>query len=126
MACTRVNTLRPGRAPPTRPDRSTMSLIRRSRCSRTTRVATSNSPALATRFGSSKVTSMRSIPRDTDVTESMGEMTTYNTVIFPAWGHFPRIRGLQIGQQFGGSRPNSGVLEDFLQALDLPGAGVDL
>ncbi len=33
-------------------------------------VATNNSPALATRFGSSKVTSMRSIPRDTGLTES--------------------------------------------------------
>ncbi len=33
-------------------------------------VATNNKPALATRFGSSKVTPIRSIRRDTGITES--------------------------------------------------------
>jgi len=47
-----------------------VALIRRSRPRRTARVDTSSNPALATRLGSSKVTSMRSIPRDTAFTES--------------------------------------------------------
>ena len=38
--------------------------------SRLAKVATSTRPALATRFGSSKVTATRSIPRDTGFTES--------------------------------------------------------
>ena len=50
MACTKVSTLRPGRAPPTRPERWTVALIRRSSPSRDTNVATSSSPALATRL----------------------------------------------------------------------------
>src|SRR5271166_2318416 len=70
IACTKVRILRPGHAPPTRPPRRTVALIRRSRSSRPTSVATSKSPALATRLGSSKVTRIRSILRDTDDTES--------------------------------------------------------
>ncbi len=57
----------------------------------------SNRPALATRFGSSKVTPIRSIPRDTGLTESASwcwGTATSNTAIFQAGRHFPRMRGL--------------------------------
>ena len=88
MACTRVSTLRPGRAPPTRPDRLTVALIRRSSPSRTVSVATRTSPALATRLGSSKVTSMRSIPRvilrSLKVPPWLGENSDFDTAIFPS------------------------------------------
>ena len=70
MACTRVNTLRPGRAPPTRPGRRTVAFTSRSSSRRTTSVPTSSSPALATRFGSSKLTRTRSMACDTRLTES--------------------------------------------------------
>ena len=65
-----VITLRPGRDPPTRPDRRTIEFTIASSPSRTASVPTSNSPALATRFGSSNVTSMRSMACDTRLTES--------------------------------------------------------
>ena len=70
MAWTRVKILRPGRNPPTRPLSSIVVSQSFSSPSRLTKVATSTSPALATRFGSSKVTATRSIPRDTGFTES--------------------------------------------------------
>src|SRR5439155_19764172 len=63
-------TLRPGRAPPIRPTRRTVPLISVSNPSRDASVATTNRPALATRFGSSKVTSTRSIACDTPLTGS--------------------------------------------------------
>ena len=53
MACIRV-TLRPGPAPPTLPVSCTLAFTRRSSSRRTATVPTSSSPALATRFGSSK------------------------------------------------------------------------
>src|SRR5215211_2962557 len=68
IACTNVSTLRPGRDPPTRPASRTALFTSRSRSSRTTSVDTRSSPALATRFGSSKVTSTRSIRCDTRFT----------------------------------------------------------
>lgn len=69
MACTRVNTLRPGRAPPTLPVSRTFAFTKRSSRRRTATVPTSSSPALATRFGSSKLTRMRSMACDTRLTE---------------------------------------------------------
>lgn len=68
IACTNVSTLRPGSAPPTRPASRTVALISASSSSRAANVATNTRPALATRFGSSKITSMRSLPRDTPLT----------------------------------------------------------
>jgi len=61
--------------PPTHPAgqpqaRVDQRLLSASRPRRTTRVETSRSPALATRFGSSNATSIRSRPRDTCLTES--------------------------------------------------------
>ena len=70
MAWTSVKIFRPGRNPPTRPDSSIVVSQSLSSPSRFARVAMSTSPALATRFGSSKVTATRSIPRDTGFTES--------------------------------------------------------
>ena len=70
MAWTRVKILRPGWNPPLRAPRRMVVLHKSSRPSLRTKVATSNRPALATRFGSSKVTAIRSIPRDTGFTES--------------------------------------------------------
>ncbi len=61
---TKVRTFAPGELPPTRPTRRTVALISASRSNRATRVATRISPALATRFGSSKTTSTRSRLRD--------------------------------------------------------------
>src|SRR5271166_3384559 len=70
MAVTSVSTLRPGRDPPTRPPRHTSWLTRLSSPRRTMSVAGTISPASATRFGSSKITSAPSIARDTELTES--------------------------------------------------------
>ena len=70
MACTRVKILRPGWKPPVRVPRRMVELHRASSPSLATTVAMSNRPALATRFGSSKVTAIRLIPRDTGFTES--------------------------------------------------------
>lgn len=70
MACTTLNTLRPGRDPPTRLDRRTKLVTNASSSSRTTNVPTNNSPALATRFSSSNFTWMRSMACDTRLTES--------------------------------------------------------
>jgi len=64
-----------------------VALIRASSPSRPTNVATSSSPAFATRLGSSKVTSMRSIPRDTAVTGSASSdwvLATSNIASFPS------------------------------------------
>lgn len=69
-AWTSVSTLRPGEKPPSFEGMRTMVSTSASRSSRFTSVATSNSPALATRPGSSKVTAIRSIPRDTELTGS--------------------------------------------------------
>ena len=70
MACTKVSTLRPGWKPPRLEGMRTRALTRASSPSLFTTVATSNSPALATRLSSSKVTAIRSIPRDTGFTGS--------------------------------------------------------
>ena len=108
MACTNVSTLRPGIAPPTRPKRPTVALTRDSRSRRATSVATNNKPALATRLGSSKVTPIRSILRDTDPTES-ASWCWVNRVFeqrkfSQAGRHFPRMRGLLRSYLIGGSR----------------------
>ena len=85
-----------------------MALIRRSSPRRTVTVATSTSPALATRLGSSKITSMRSIPRDTSVTESASSVldeTATSTPQFSQSGrHFPRMRGYLLRSFIGESR----------------------
>ena len=73
-ACTNVKTLRPGCAPPIRPRRRTVWLIKHSSERRATSVATNKRPALATRLGSSNDTSIRLIPRDTGLTESASLM----------------------------------------------------
>ena len=70
MAATKVSTLRPGREPPTRSPRRTIWFTNTSSPSRTINVAGTISPASATKDGSSKVTPIRSIPRDTGLTES--------------------------------------------------------
>jgi hypothetical protein len=70
MAATRVSTLRPGRDPPTRPASRTVWLISASKPRRTIKVAGTMRPALATRLGSSKTASIRSMPRDTGLTEN--------------------------------------------------------
>src|SRR6266508_3043228 len=70
IVATNVSTLRPGRDPPARPTSRTDWLTSASRPTRCISVPVANKPALATRFGSSKVTSIRSIPRDTPLTES--------------------------------------------------------
>src|SRR6478609_2953628 len=70
IECTNVNTLRPGRAPPTRPTKRTLSSINGSNSSRSASVAGKINPALATRLSSSKMTSIRSNGCDTRVTES--------------------------------------------------------
>ena len=70
MACTRVKTLRPGRKPPARSVKRTMVSTSASRPRRDANVATTISPASATSPGSSKVTCVRSRPRDTGFTES--------------------------------------------------------
>src|SRR3990172_7191734 len=70
IARTRVKIFRPGREPPTPPVRQTVRLINASNPSRTTSVATTTSPALATKFGSSTITSVRSIACDTPLTGS--------------------------------------------------------
>ena len=80
MACTRVKIFLPGWNPPARPLSRIVALHRASRPSRRTKVATSNRPALATRFGSSKVTQTRSIPRDTGFTESASFVVENNGV----------------------------------------------
>src|SRR3954465_12408418 len=67
---TNVRILRPGRAPPIRPTRRTVAFTRASNPSRWVSVATSNNPALATRFESSKVTSTRRTACDTRLTGS--------------------------------------------------------
>ncbi len=108
MACTKVSTLRPGSAPPTRPERPTVALTRLSRSRRATSVATNNKPALATRLGSSKVTPIRSILRDTDLTES-ASWCWVNRVFeqhkfSQAGRHFPRMREPLRGYVIGGSR----------------------
>src|SRR5215213_2166223 len=71
IACVNVNTLRPGRAPPVRPPSLTVESINASKSRRSATVAVNNKPALATRFGSSKDTSTRSMACDTRVTESV-------------------------------------------------------
>lgn len=53
---TSLNTLRPGRAPPVRPARRTVALTSSSIPRRPASVDTNNSPGLATRCSSSKVT----------------------------------------------------------------------
>src|SRR3954463_5941789 len=78
IECTRVNTLRPGRNPPTRPARRTVESVTCSNPKRTTSVPTNSSPALATKFVSSKCTRMRSRPRDTRFTGSASR----------AWGRY--------------------------------------
>src|SRR4029453_18386531 len=70
IAATNVRTLRPGRAPPTRPARRTVWLISRSSPRRNISVAGTISPASATSASSLKVTSMRSTVRDTRLTGS--------------------------------------------------------
>src|SRR5579859_6415149 len=70
MACTSVNTFRPGSAPPTRPPIRTIELTNPSTPRRSTTVPTNNNPALATKFGSSKSTAIRSMACDTRLTES--------------------------------------------------------
>src|SRR3954451_18168015 len=70
IVATNVHTLRPGRAPPTRPTRRTDELTNVSNPSRNINVAGTISPALATNDGSSKVTATRSIRCDTWLTES--------------------------------------------------------
>src|SRR4051812_16324834 len=84
---TNVRILRPGRAPPIRPTRRTVAFTRASNPSRWVSVATSNNPALATRFESSKVTSIRSIACDTRLTGSAPgcrTMKASDTLIVPA------------------------------------------
>jgi len=66
--CTRVKTLEPAFAPPTRPTSRTVSSTSRSNPNRTANVATVTKPALATTFGSSKTTSTRSMFCDTALT----------------------------------------------------------
>ena len=70
MAWTSVRIFLPGRNPPTRPDSSIVVSHSFSSPSRLAKVEMSTRPALATKFGSSKVTATRSIPRDTGLTES--------------------------------------------------------
>src|SRR6202034_650885 len=70
MACTIVNTLRPGMNPPLRSVERTVASISSSSPRRATKVATTISPASATNPGSSKTTPTRSIARDTGLTES--------------------------------------------------------
>jgi hypothetical protein len=67
-------------------------LINASSPSRATSVATTNNPALATRFGSSKVASIRSIACDTHwkCHLALVTTTTSNTVIVPAQEAFFR------------------------------------
>ena len=108
IACTNVNTLRPGRAPPTLPTNFTVASINVSNPSRCDNVATSNSPASATRFGSSKVTSMRSMLCDTRVTGSAscaGQLRRRRT---PSLSQLRRpfwwIRGTPQPRSIGGSR----------------------
>src|SRR5206468_174007 len=69
-AATNVQTLRPGRAPPTRPTSRTASFTNASMPRRTINVAGTINPASATNVSSSKDTPMRSIARDTPPTES--------------------------------------------------------
>ena len=71
VECVNVNTLLPGRAPPTRPVSFTVASIIASRSSCDDSVPVNNRPALATRFGSSKDTPRRSSACDTRVTESV-------------------------------------------------------
>src|SRR5690606_34114366 len=93
IACTSVNTLRPGRAPPTRPTRRTIESINASRPSRCGNVANANRPALATRVGSSKVASIRSMVCDTRVTGSVSWLVERSGVEDqhrPSSGDLPR------------------------------------
>src|SRR5687768_201519 len=94
IACTSVNTLRPGRAPPTRPTSFTVESINASRPSRADSVATSNKPAFDTKFGSSKVTTMRSGACDTRVTGSASRVVTTDDV---EHRHRPSPGGLSRG-----------------------------
>jgi hypothetical protein len=56
MASTKVNTLRPGSAPPTRPTRRHHRVDELPEIQPAISVPTNTKPALATRFGSSKLT----------------------------------------------------------------------
>src|SRR3954453_14027897 len=91
---TNVRILRPGRAPPTRPTRRTVAFTRASNPSRWVSVATSNNPALATRFESSKVTSIRSIACDTRLTGSASWLPDNDGFRHP---HRPSPGGLSRG-----------------------------
>src|SRR3954453_1698494 len=91
---TNVRILRPGRAPPTRPTRRTVAFTRASNPSRWVSVATSNNPALATRFESSKVTSIRSIACDTRLTGSASWLPDNEGFRHP---HRPSPGGLSRG-----------------------------
>src|SRR5439155_5248675 len=70
IVATNEQTLRPGRAPPTRPPSRTVAFTNDSTRSRTISVAGTIRPAFATSDSSSKVTSTRSIVRDTPPTGS--------------------------------------------------------
>src|SRR3954470_20290038 len=91
---TNVRILRPGRAPPIRPTRRTVAFTRASNPSRWVSVATSNNPALATRFESSKVTSIRSIACDTRLTGSASWLPDNEGFRHP---HRPSPGGLSRG-----------------------------
>ena len=92
MACTKVATLRPGRACPGRSPRSTSSSAQATRFSRSERVATSARPAPATARSSSKVTARRAGLWDSVCTGKMpfcfGVMWTSASHIFPRQGAF--------------------------------------
>jgi len=107
-----VSTLRPGRAPTTRPTSLTVALISSSNPSRTINVAGTISPASATRLGSSNVTSMRSRVRDTEATESASlgpDETALRHRSFPSpGGTFRGYAGVRSRYFIGGSRLRKG------------------
>src|SRR5438128_568299 len=70
IEATNVRTLRPGSAPPTRPNRRTVRFTSASRPRRTINVAGTINPASATNVSSSKITSTPSIECDTELTGS--------------------------------------------------------
>jgi integrase len=123
IVVTKVSTLRPGRAPPTRPTSLTVALTSSSNPSRTINVAGTISPASATRLGSSKVTSMRSRPRDTALTESASfgrDETATRHRNFPSpGGTFRGCADLHCGYFIGGSRLRPSTLAQYGNVIEL-------
>jgi len=95
MACTRVSTLCPGAKPPSLEGMCTMASTSASRSRRFTNEATSTSLALATRPESSKLTAMRSMPRERSLSRSASSVARRTVRSSPAFSqvrrHFWRI-----------------------------------